>query len=184
MLRKIKHVMLDTPWLKFSANFVECHRPILLHGRVVRLGRLFPGYERDGDATSRTTTRRHPPPEICWQCVWRPCPSLSTCSTQSDAHTQTELHPVYLSFRASELSEFVCMFSLFCHCIAPPLNLKIQSMLILDKKQQERVTYYVCFSRKWAGNLDVPCHNIEDIDHSTIYVILRALTWVKLCELA
>ena len=61
--------MLDTPWLKFSANFVEGHRPVLANGRAVRLGRLFPGDERDGDAASRITTWRHPPPELCRQRV-------------------------------------------------------------------------------------------------------------------
>ena len=95
---------------------------------VVRLGRPCAGDERDGRALTCIA---------CPNCVghasddlvhpWSPLP-------QSAAHTQTHLCPVYLSFRASELSEFVCMFSLLCHCIAPPLNLEIQSMLKLDKK--------------------------------------------------
>ena len=135
--------MLDTPRLKFS---------------VISYWRSAAGHKAHQDgcpdlacihsASIRTVTAMRSS-SVDFVCPWAPLP-----------HNQPQIHG-YTCTRILVLHSFwplwICVHVFgACHCIAPPLNLEFQSMLKLDKKEQETMTNDVCFSGKWAENLDVP----------------------------
>ena len=144
-------IHLGTPRLKFSAFFVKGHRAG--HGLLIC---CTPWASLCWWWAWWPCIDLHRLSKLCRPCVRRPRPSLITSSVQSDAHTQTCMCCIILELQ-SFWTLWICVHVfILCHCIAPPLNLEIQSMLKLDKKEQETMTNDVCFSGKWAENLDVP----------------------------